>query len=409
MHLPTALDSIARDMDARLPRVLVRELEDRRLHERAMDRAAELVGVPRLPDDYKIALFGMRSGARDAMLVGDLLARARRTEGAIALPIGNVHHLLTPTEAAKVLPQVLMPMHLSPAGDPMAGASFGDPANRGAGAGGPGASVRRVPYVLYGTTAMPSSDGGGTADSDPARYSNGTGYDFVVSHVTMSEGSEPTRLAPDYLIRFDPQWGIKWMKSLVPATAVFDYIGAPIITATSFQGCRWHFGGTYRLGTSQSIYVSVQNFNASEAVRAAVVIYGHKINSIGSPRLFFSEKALAAGAVETPLPSGDFQNDGDFMCDLQAVSVTSGRGDWGVANPTAPGFFIRPSEDREFTPFMTLATAANTQAGQQGGFLRLKNPQRIPNGTALNFNLQNVVAAARTANVGFIGWLEVPA
>jgi hypothetical protein len=413
MNIDT-LDPIILDVHRRMHPAILGEL--RKPHDRGIRHALEFVGAPHMDDEHAVAFFGVLSGARESML-------AHAIDAALLEPARRRLVLDSMALARRVDAAVHLPLSLMPGHDPFAQVDpyalaeyaqtrppgFGDAGGGGGGSSG-STAVRRIPWALGASTTIPASSN--STNADPALYTNGTSYPFVVTHVTVSQDLEPLLLNPSYRLKIVPASGIQWMKEKVDASAICDYLGPAAIPTTSrFQACRWQFAAPYAQRLAQSAYIAVMNPHTAQGIRVAVGLYGVKRNQLGSPRIFWATTALAASAGETPLDSDKFKNDGDFVCDLQALMVSGGIGGWGAANPTAPRLLVRMNEDREFlgNPQGTLATAINTVEGNLGPYWQLVTPQRIPNGSALTVEFEETTGAQVIANVGFVGYLEVPA
>lgn len=277
------------------------------------------------------------------------------------------------------------------------------------------APVARLPYSLFATTELLAGIGKLT-NADPQLYINGEQYEFVVTHLTLSQGVEPVDLVPSYGIRIAfAQNGKQWMRRIVPAQSFLSYQGTQlnISTVPGLPMCRWKLAAPYTLNRYGSLFTTASN-NATFSIDTNVGYVGYKRDGVGTPRVFSSSLALAANTINLPFNSADFRNDGDADCDITDVLVTPGATNrWGNPVTTAPTILIRPDGNTGGTKgwtgngqFGMLATGMNT-AGTYGAYWELAVPQRVAPGTTITLELENDTAGTKIANVGFVGYLEV--
>lgn len=307
-----------------------------------------------------------------------------------------------------------VPMRLSPFLPGYAGAGpdagpIGGPTPRNVG------PVARLPYSLYADTTLQAGVGVIT-NADPQLYVNGEQYEFVVTHVTFSEGVEPVVLVPTYSVRIAfAQNGKQWMRNIIPVQSFLSYQGTQlnIPVTPSLPLTRWKLPAPYTLNRYGSLFTTASN-NASFGINAEVGYVGYKRDGIGTPRVFTSRLTLAANTINVPYNTADFRNDGDADTDITDFICTPGPGgNWGLANPTAPTILIRPDGNTGSTKgwtgngqFGALATALNT-AGSYGAYWELAVPQRVAPGTPITIEIANDSPAPKIANIGFVGYLEV--
>jgi hypothetical protein len=275
--------------------------------------------------------------------------------------------------------------------------------------------VARLPYSLFATTDLQAGIGVIT-NADPQQYINGEQYEFVVTHVTFSEGIEPVVLAPTYSVRIAfAQNGKQWMRNIIPVQSFLSYAGTnlTIPTTPTLPLTRWKLAAPYTLNRYGSLFTTASN-NASFAIDTEVGYVGYKRDGVGTPRVFTSRLALAANTINVPFNTADFRNDGDADCDITDFICSPGpAGTWGGVNPTSPQVLIRPDGNTGSTKgwtgngqFGALATALNT-AGSYGASWELAVPQRVAPGTTITLEIANDSALAKKANIGFVGYLEV--
>jgi hypothetical protein len=275
--------------------------------------------------------------------------------------------------------------------------------------------VARLPYSLFASTELGAGIGKIT-NADPQQLINGEQYEFVVTHVTFSEGREPVVLVPSYAVRIAlAQNGKQWSRDLVPASSFLSYQGSltNIPTAAGVPLARWKLAAPYTMSRYGSIYCTATNESA-QAINAQIGFVAYKRDGVGTPRVFASSKALAANTIALPFNSADFRNDGDADADITDVLFSSGPGeDWGAA-PTSPIYLIRPDGNTGSTKGWTgngqngaSAVNLNTTSGQQGSYWELVTPQRVAPGTTITVEYANASAGVTIANIGFVGYLEV--
>lgn len=403
-----ALSKLNRDLFHRMHPAL--QLELARNSDASIRRAIEFVGNPSLTDDLKVAIFG--TGEARASLFAETIRKH-----ACAHAIGPQYSI----DAMRMADQFneFRRTNVGFGADPSADSS-------GQIAGDPG-QIRRHPYSIFGAVTM-NTGPSATTDAPGSIFTNGTGWSFVITHINLSMGASPTQLNPTFRIQFSPQSGDKWspQSQRADANAVMtNLLPMPPPNVQAFCQSSWDFNAaTYRMSKTGSLFVQVANNNPNEAISATVLVFATKLNSAMSPRLFAATFAsdssasfpvLAAGAGLTALPTLNYQNDGGEEAEIHYITTTSGNGNWGLLNPSAPSIFVRPGSSetgsREFMNNATtgvIATSLNNRAGNLGGFWRLPQPQRIPTNTAINFVLEETQGDVGTiANVNFIGYLEV--
>lgn len=313
-------------------------------------------------------------------------------------------------------PQRVLPVRASPQFQPWASDVSQRSSEAAQDLAPPGSNVRirRIPYAIAAETSMGASSA--NVANDPSLYLNGTGYRFMVTHVTMSEALEPLLLIPSYSLRITPQSGIPWIGTTkLPATGLLtSRIQMTIPSNNGMPLCVWSLDAEYVAGPSHSFFCTADNPAASGAIRADLTFIAYKLNPAGSPRIFSQGQALAASATGQAFNSINFQGDGDFPFAVTDILMSAGTGaastdTWlTAAGQTCPRYFVRSDSDREFTARSTLAVSLNTGVGSLGCFLRLRNPQPIAPNTSVTLEFTNNKASARTANVGLLGYLEQP-
>lgn len=328
-------------------------------------------------------------------LARGLVEEARKFSSAVAI--------------GRQLPMRLMPFLPGYAGQGLEQGPIGGPSPRNVG------PVARLPYSLFSTTDL--TPGIGTlTNADPQLYINGEQYEFVVTHVTFSEGVEPVVLAPTFGVRIAfAQNGKQWMRNIIPVQSFLSYAGTnlTIPTTPTLPLTRWKLAAPYTLNRYGSLFTTASN-NASFGIDTEVGYVGYKRDGVGTPRVFTSRLALAANTINVPFNSADFRNDGDADTDITDFICSPGpAGTWGGVNPTAPQVLIRPDGNTGSTKgwtgngqFGALVTGLNT-AGSYGAYWELAVPQRVAPGTTITIEIANDSAGPKKANIGFVGYLEV--
>lgn len=422
---PSLFDSIGRQLVDRLPGSLRREVlagSDGAIH-----RALEHVGAPHVATmgDLAPALFGA-----DYMddRVRAFSTRAQQAFGpSPSAPYpGQPHNRPYPSAPSQGTPHPLAP----PAYPGDAGADNGGampPAvDVAEGAYGltppaPDRAVRRIPYCIWGQTPLAPGE---TRQTDPNVYLNGTGYPFIATHVTFSENvaavNEETgeisdtgivRVNPGFKANVYPEATRPWGKYPIDVGTTLDNIlFGQIPTDRGFQLSHWKLDAPFRYQRNGNFYIAAAN-QSDQEVTIAIALIASKLDTVGTPRIFVAEKTLAANTItEIALDASQYKNDGDFDCTITDVVMTGGSGTWG-APATSPLVRIRPWQPSGLPDWMarlTSAVALNTRPGAQGSYWKLPVPQRTPPGTAINVQLQEFRNVALIANVGFVGYLEVP-
>lgn len=295
--------------------------------------------------------------------------------------------------------------------------------NAGFGSGGAGSGavqgtrgrIQLYPYAIWGQTALAANATGVTCNA--AIYANQSGFPFYVTHLSLSEGGsvdslgafQPLSLAPRFGIKVDPESGLKWMQDRVTASAALSS-RVDLPAGPGRQVSKWSLPSPYRIGRGDGFYVAATNPDPVNPLTVSISIVGYKDNAQRTPRFLWAELTLPAGASETSLPGNNFRNDGDFDLLVTDVIVSSGAaGDW-QANAVAPLILIRPqSSGPGFMPFAVQATALNLQPSLPGALVELRNPQPIYSGQAFKFEMSEQTGVATIANVGVLGYLEIPA
>ena len=272
-------------------------------------------------------------------------------------------------------------------------------------------SYRPVPYALWDTTALTASAVGQVAD--PASYLNGTGYPFVVTHVTFAQGSDPVRMNPNYRFQVRPAGVVPWMNERVDPNIVMDSMPFGAIPNTvAHQLSAWELGGGgYRMAMGQAMTVLTENVSSVESVRASVALIGQAFGEGTRPRVFWDQLSLGTSSGERPLQSAKFKNDGSEDILLHALvnggGATTG---WGTGVTLAPPrVLVRPDGDLDWMARRTSAVNLNTRPECIGGFWALRHPQTIKPGTSIVTQFDETTGAAVTAAVGYLGYLRVEA
>lgn len=412
---PSLFDAIGRQLVDRLPGNLRREVLAG--SDRAIRQALEHVGAPHAEHlgDMAPALFGAgwtpKVQASFAPPVGP---------GTPAPYPGQPHAKPYPSAPSMPTPHPLAP----PAYPGDAGADNGGampPAvDVAEGAYGltppaPDRAIRRIPYAIWGQTPLAPGE---TTQTDPNIYLNGTGFPFVATHVSFSENlvvdGAPTgivRVNPGFKANVYPEATRPWGKAPVDVGTTLDNITyGQLPTDRGFQLSHWKLDAPFRYQRNGNFYIAAAN-QSDQDVTIALALVASKLDTVGTPRLFVAEKVLPANTVtEVPFDASLYKNDGDFDCTITDVVMTGGSGTWG-APATSPLVRIRPWQPSGLPDFMarlTSAIALNTRPGAQGPYWKLPVPQRTPPGTAINVQLQETRNVALIANVGFVGYLEVP-
>lgn len=289
--------------------------------------------------------------------------------------------------------------------DPWQGGGYGSPPQAGP-------SLRYTPFALWDSTALTANQ---TTYASIANYINPTGYPFVVTHVTFSMDRDPIAQFPQFRCAIQPAGQKAWMGENVSidVQAICTHLSNSVANTTGSMLAHWRLPGgaqRYIVGPSENFFASASNDSAEGSIECALGIILTKLDSLRSPRVLWARQSLAASAGETPFDTSTLRNDGDFAAECHQVTISSGAtGRWGFG-PTSPNIFIRSDRGgagSDWTARLTQAICLNNVPGR-GAYWQLPVPQRIPAAQTISIRLVEQLGAAHRANIGFLGYLEVP-